>query len=227
MDNCSIYIISCTKNNKVEFSKSPLGESITKHKQIGNISDSIIYFNNTKGLSENYNDAIRKIKTDNPILIFCHDDVYLLDIFLKEKLIKAFKEYDVVGVAGSSYLSLKNERIAWHISPKNTWSGYVEHPYDKDQQYMSYFGPTPKRVAVIDGLFIAVKLNTLIDNNIKFQEEFKFDGYDTSFCLECLKKDLNIGVVNIHTQHLSHGEGIKNNDYIIISNILKEKYHKK
>ena len=220
-----IIIISCTQKSMEDFMSEPLGQSWKKHPDI---DDGIIYDNNTKGLSECYNNAIDKIN-ENAILLFCHDDLFLLDLFLKEKLEKAFETYDVVGVAGSSYFSLKNERVAWHISPKESWSGFVEHPYTNGvdgQTYMTYFGPTPKQVAIIDGLFIAVKFQTLIDNNISFQEEFTFDGYDTSFCLECLKKNLKIGVTNIHTYHLSHGEGIRDDKYIEVSNMLRKKYGK-
>lgn len=230
-----IIIISCTQKNKEEFKHTPLGKSIEKQHKLDNIFDSIIFTENKKGMSECYNSGMKEImssndKIDDIIVIFCHDDLYLLDVFLKEKLEKSFETFDVVGVAGSSSFSLKNERVAWHFSPKESWSGFVEHPYQNggsEQTYMTYFGPVPKKVAIVDGLFIAVKLKSLIDNDVRFNEIFKFHGYDTAFCLECLKKNLKIGVAGIHTCHLSHGEGIRNDSYVEMSNLLREQYREK
>jgi len=223
-----IAVVSCTqKKTKEEFdTKTPLGKSIQKLLKLGEIDYYTPFLDNKKGLSECYNLGIEKYK-DCDTILFCHDDLFLLDIFLREKLEKAFKSYDVVGVAGSSSFSLKNERISWHISPKESWSGFVEHPYIngvEGQTYMTYFGPVPKSVAVLDGLLICCKVKPLIDNNIRFQEQYKFHLYDTSFCLECLKKDLKLGVIGIHVQHNSHGLGLNSDEYIQGEQILKQQY---
>ena len=229
-----IIIVSCTKKKTLKgfIDDTPLGKSWKKNPDIWN---GLPYLDNKLGLSECYNKSIEKIDIesghdDDVVLAFCHDDLYLTDLFLKEKLEKAFETYDVVGVAGSSSFSLKNERVAWHFSPKESWAGFVEHPCQNggsEQTYMSYFGRVPSQVVVIDGLFIAVKLQTLIANNIRFQEQYKFHLYDTAFCLECLKKDLKIGVVGIHTCHLSHGLGLNSEEYIQGEKLLKEQYGEK
>jgi len=235
-----IIPISCTQQKTLkDFRENTcLGQSIEKHDAIGNVCDiNKIFLDNKRGLSECYNEAIEDIFGDvkvghvpeDSILLFCHDDLYISDIFLKEKLLKAMETYDVVGVAGSSDFSLNRERIGWHISPKSSWAGFVEHPYTNGvdgQTYMSYFGPTPKDVAVIDGLIICVKLKSLIDNNIRFQEQYKFHLYDTAFCLECLKKQLKIGVINLHVYHLSHGLGLNSEEYLEGEKILRKQYSK-
>ena len=236
-----IIPISCTQQLTLKefYDNTCLGQSIIKHRKVGNICGAEkIFLDNKKGLSECYNEAIEimieSVKAgaipEDSILMFVHDDLYISDIFLKEKLEKAMETYDVVGVAGSSDFSLNRERIGWHISPKESWAGFVEHPYTNsvdDQTYMSYFGPTPKNVAVIDGLIICVKLKSLIDNNIRFQEQYKFHLYDTAFCLECLKKQLKIGVINLHVYHLSHGLGLNSEEYLEGEKLLRKQYGSK
>ena len=95
-----LIAVSCTmeKDEKTFFDNFPLGKSVKKNTDI---YESIIFFDNKKGLSECYNEAIEKAKQDkmleDSVLLFCHDDLSLGDIFLKEKLEKAFETFDVVG----------------------------------------------------------------------------------------------------------------------------------
>ena len=201
----------------------PIVASAEKHSFILELLE-----HNRRGLSTIYNEAIdREQKAgDFDALVLVHDDVYLTDVFWKEKLEKGFENYDIIGLAGTSYLSLKNMNlttpIAWHNSPKDRWVGSVEHQTpNKDSFQWTHFGPAPAPALTIDGLFIAVNLKTIED--VRFDEDFAFHFYDLCFCLDAYKKQKNVGVANIHTTHMSRGEGILNKEY----NDLQAKFIKK
>ncbi len=154
----------------------------------------------------------------------------MTDIFLKEKLKIAFKSFDIVGVAGSTVINLNSEKIGWHLTYRENLSGSVEHVVnDKDkysQTFWTYFGPTPKEVVVIDGLFMGIKYKSIEKNHLRFDEQFTFDLYDIDFCLNALKFNLKIGTSNIHLTHLSQGQGINEKKYLKSKILLKKKYVK-
>lgn len=202
-------IVSCTSSNESDFKNLPLGKSISRlSKAIDFTTD--IFYENTAGLSTRYNEAIDKHKDSVDALVFVHDDVFISDVFLDEKLEQGFKTYGILGVAGSSRFLL-NEPIVWHNSPKDTWSGSVEHPMvnkgatgsTAQTYYWSSFGPAPKTCAVIDGLFIAADLKQI--GKVRFQPEFDFHFYDLAFCMEAYFEKVKVGTSNIHLTHMSHG----------------------
>ena len=235
----NLTLVSCSKKSKKDIINTPIYKSYKKLNKINAIDDKIIFTSNKKGLPLVYNQA-RKIITSNiknnlykkedEYIIFVHDDVYITDIFIKEKLQKAFEKFDIVGVAGSVIINLGLERIGWHLASKEYLSGSVEHVVNNKQEdsptFWTYFGPTPKKVSVIDGVFIAVKYKSIIDKNVKFDEQFTFDLYDIDFCISAIKSNLEIGTSNIHLTHLSQGEGINENRYIKAENLLRKKYAK-
>lgn len=210
-------IASCTKQSPSKTFPSenpfPLMESFKKLDKIYHIvKDNIeigyrVEFENKEGLSKMYNIFIEDaIKQGYDRIIFAHDDVCILDMFMCEKLEEAFKTYDVIGLAGSVKFGLKSP-VCWHNSPREGWSGAVEHPAvngDPDSGWNTVgYGPSPRRVAVIDGLFIAVNLKKL--GNVRFREKFLFHFYDIGFSLDCNTAGLKVGVTNIHVSHNSHG----------------------
>jgi len=167
--------------------------------------------NNTKGLAEIYNQYIHKDYKDYT-LVMAHDDLYIDDLRLEEKVNKALKVYDVVGLAGTiGPLNIKPPAL-WHImgGPRENYRGSVAHFKEKGntkQLFSTSFGLTPDRVLLIDGLFMAVKVQTLLDNNIRFDETnpARFHFYDLDFCLQCNKAKLKIGVWPIWCVHASPG----------------------
>jgi len=222
-------IISCTKSNREEFfNKTPLGISIEKLSYLNSkIFTYDIEFNNTKGISEIYNKAI--INSLNDYLIFTHDDIYLNDMFMFEKLEEGFQKYDIIGVAGSSNFDIKREPICWHNSPRESYSGGCFHPkVDKtgniNDIYWTEFGQFNKKCICLDGLFIAVNLKKIKEYNVLFDERLTFDFYDLDFTLQCTLKNLRVGTIPISITHMSHGAGIKKDSYIKMQEIFKQKY---
>ena len=138
--------------------------------------------------------------------MFVHDDVEIHSVDLKQRLNKAIEKYDIVGVAGSSSHSLKSP-VLWHNSPREQWSGAVEHPVveDGDTYSTNYFGEYPKQVITLDGLFLAVNMEKALEHELSFDEQFDFHFYDLDFSVSASTKGMKCGTWNIPTTHYSHG----------------------
>ena len=181
--------------------------------------------NNTRGLSEIYNEAIEEaLKNNIEYLVLMHDDLLITDIYFQAKLNKVFNlGIDVVGLVGSQEFNpYKSEKIAWHLcSDKQKFVGALEHFHDTYFTY-NYYGPVPASVKVLDGVFFAINLKKI--GNVRFDEVFKFNFYDLSFCLNCNKNNIKLGVTNIHGTHLSSGAGLNTSQYLIDQELFKKKY---
>jgi hypothetical protein len=174
-----------------------------------NIWGSAFITNNTRGLSEVYNEAINAkeyVRTyyDNDILLFCHDDLIIEDQYLEEKLENALTMFDVVGVAGTRSYQLGHPNV-WHKCPKEHMVGVVNHDID-GKYYSTYFGPSPSPALIIDGIFIAVKVKTFRDNpTLRFHNDLTFHFYDLYFSLKAYSLKLKVGVYPISVCHHSAG----------------------
>lgn len=242
----NLFIVSCTKENEKEFyNKTPLGRSIKKINLIDfdSIIDKYILYENTKGLSECYNEFLEFVysrwigKEENRYLqdplyaLFVHDDVYLNDMFFMEKLEEGFDTFDILGIAGSSDFSLNRIPVCWHNCLREEWSGGCFHPKEDksdnmNEIYFTDFGSYNKSVAVIDGVFMAVNLSSLYRKKIFFDKQFTFDFYDLDFCLNCLTNNLKIGISPIILTHMSHGVGIRSERYKLLQDKFIEKWKK-
>ena len=105
-----IEIVSATRLSQNDFySKSALGISLQRLRFDRRLVPRIT-FNNQCGLPTVYNNRI--ISADsNDALIFIHDDVWIDDYFLSERVIEGLQEYDVIGVAGNRRRSEKSTSL--------------------------------------------------------------------------------------------------------------------
>lgn len=159
-------------------------------------------WNNTKGLSEVYNSFITEKYKDH-IMVFVHDDVYLDDRLVLEKLHAAHEVYDIVGLAGCKDPVVKSPPL-WHVmAPKENLRGFVSHELPQGIS-MANFGPTRTSVDLIDGLFMSVDVSKLLESGVRFDEEFTFHFYDLAFCLRA--KEHTIGVWDIFVRHEGTGQ---------------------
>jgi hypothetical protein len=183
-----------------------LGPTIGSHLDSGNIDDHRIIDNNTDGLCKVYNRFFCD-KWKNYIVVFVHDDVEINAVDLKSKLNQAIEKFDIIGVAGSSYHSLR-QPVLWHNSPRDAWSGAVEHPIAKGSEIFAtnHFGQYPKKVLTLDGLLIAVNMEKALEVGLKFDEQFDFHFYDLDFSVTANQLGLSCGTWNISTTHYSHGD---------------------
>jgi len=202
-----ITIVICTRKSKDEWLETKFADFVsgTSH---------VIFYENTKGLSERYNEVLdyKCAQNDDNIFIMMHDDITInmesddWNIF-EENLSKLEKileesEFDIMGLAGTSSWTLKSPAV-WHNSDKSKWSGLVRHSH-QGKEWDTNFGPIGKRCIIVDGLFIAAKVKVFKD--VKFDPQFTFHHYDMDFCLSAHQKGYTIGTVPIDVTHYSVGD---------------------
>jgi len=204
-----LHIVSCTRaKTKEEFEKRPLSKSLNKLNQLytsEQLTSTIIY-DNTKGLSSQYNKFLSK-EYENCIIVFCHDDLIIDTLYLFEHLNKS--PYTVTGLAGANkFKEGSNTPPAWHLmtDPKN-YVGEVKHIRDHSI-FTTVFGPTTGSAKIIDGLFIAVNVSKILQTNARFNKSYDFHHYDLAFCIECLKESVSIGVMPINVIHYGLGDSM-------------------
>ncbi len=203
----SLEVVSATRLSEDEFwTNSALGQSLTCFGHDRCFVTRISY-ENKRGLPEIYNESILEPQ-DHDILLFVHDDAWLSDYFLVDRLLDSLDAFDVVGVAGNRRRS--PEQIAWFSTGNNltpdfgNLSGVVGHgkgPFESAK----YFGDAPAECELLDGVFIAAKKRTLRDNGVLFDPRFRFHFYDMDFCRTARLKNLRLGTSRITLTHQSGG----------------------
>ncbi len=184
----------------------------------------VYYTNNKKPLPYVYNEAINAAYSDMvDCLILVHDDVILEEDPIP-KLEKLFDDYDLIGVAGTTKAELKPPAL-WHLMGGGfgggNLRGQIYHINGKGNPELTTFGPSPHRVIMIDGVFMA--LNRKVIETMLFDEKCPsgFHFYDLIFSLECHKQWLKVGVGDIQMTHKSHGlksfteEWLKGQEYFL------------
>ena len=222
-----IVTVICTLSKTIEdFEKKPIFPSLEKLNRIYKPEEFTfeIVKENKRGLSEVYNSFINNDLYKNSILLFVHDDVELLDPFLVEKLNNS--PYIVTGLAGTKVCNLDEEHLAWHLcSKKENYVGEVMH-CSNNNYWTTVFGPTKQRTLIIDGLFISINVEKIKNTQARFNENFKFHHYDMSFCLECNKNKVSVGVLPIHVVHHGLGDSMLSSEWKESNEIFKKEYRK-
>lgn len=206
--NPKLVIVSCTRKQKEEANTLPLYRAFNDGLNNPNTKLDIIW-ENTEGMPTVYNRKIQEyINTEVEFLVCVHDDVYIDDLKIYEKLstAKLKLNYDIIGLAGGLNPRI-NEIGLWHLmTERNQQRGEVAHPAGNNNQTMTTaFGPTPARVAIADGLFLALHLPSINKTDWKFNENYMFHHYDIASCIDANRKGLRIGVYPIHVVHSSPG----------------------
>ena len=163
--------------------------------------------NNTEPLPKIYNKAIDfAIEENFDAIVLCHDDV-IIESDLTYKLPSIMQDFDVVGVAGTTECKLQ-EPALWHIMGGGFGGGKlhgaVAHGDEKNRS-MTSFGPYPKRVLLLDGVFLCIKKEAF--TKVRFDEANPagFHFYDLDYSLSCHREKLKLGVVDIMITHASPG----------------------
>jgi GT2 family glycosyltransferase len=129
---------------------------------------------------------------------------------LPERLAEALKCFDVVGVAGnrrrfprqSSWIFI-DARLTWD-TPENL-SGSVAH-VKGPLVAVSYYGESPAAVRLLDGVFLAARVERLRRAGVRFDPRFRFHFYDLDFSRSCEQAGLTLGTWPIAITHASVGQ---------------------
>jgi GT2 family glycosyltransferase len=203
-----IEIVSATRLSEDDFQKkSALGISLQRLSQDPRLVARVT-FENRRGLPDVFNTRILA-QEDHDILIFVHDDVWIDDYFLVDRVIDGLKTYDVIGVAGNR--RRVRDQPAWVViddkytlDNETNLSGCVAHgkyPFGA----VSVFGATPADCELLDGVFLAARKSTLVSNEVLFDPRFDFHFYDMDFCRSAKEKGLRLGTWPICLTHQSGG----------------------
>lgn len=208
-DHQSICFVSATRLSERDFwCKSLLGRSLRPRLNQSTVKCRIA-FDNTRGLPEVYNEAILNESSD--ILVFLHDDLWLEDAQLIQKIRSGLKANDVIGVAGN--IRRVKKQPAWLFVrggngqldlDRHFLSGSIKHGAP-GKYSLSSFGPAPLKCELMDGVFLAVQRRVLVDSCVRFDEQFKFDFYDLDFCRSARKVGLSLSTWPIDLIHQSSG----------------------
>ncbi|MEP7157300.1 MAG: glycosyltransferase [Betaproteobacteria bacterium] len=203
-----VEIVSATRLSEEEFwERSALGQSLACFAHDPCFATRIS-FENKRGLPELYNESIRA-SAAHDILVFVHDDVWLNDYFLVDRLVESFHAFDVIGVAGNRRRSPR--QTAWFSAGNDltpdfgNLSGLVGHGQGP-LEGAKYFGYAPAACELLDGVFLAAKKSTLVKSNVLFDPRFRFHFYDMDFCRTARQNNLKLGTSRINLTHQSVGD---------------------
>lgn len=207
-----LLIVICTKaKTEQDFSKRPIYNSLKKQYESNTNILFQIFKNNTRGLSECYNEVLTDSANKHKTALFVHDDVVLDDIFLYEKLTNS--PYSITGLAGAKTFNKQSNKLAWHLaSDKSNYVGEVAH-YKDGRSWTTVFGPTTSRALIIDGLFISCKVEDIVSAGLEFDTSFGFHFYDIAFCLRANEKRVSCGVLPIKATHYGLGDSMLTSEW--------------
>jgi GT2 family glycosyltransferase len=203
-----IEIVSATRLSEDEFwDKSALGQSLQRLAFDDRILTRLRY-SNRLGLPEIYNAAIDK-RSDNDILVFVHDDIWIEDFFFADRLIAGLERYDVIGIAGNRR-RLPGQPAWPFVDRQFTWddkanlSGAVAHGREPFGS-VTHYGPAPADCELLDGVLLAAKKSVLLSSQTRFDTRFDFHFYDLDFCRTARQNGLRLGTWPISIGHQSGG----------------------
>lgn len=220
--------VSATATSAADFeTATPLGSSLRQLRPLfGDACRVDLAAENTEGLSAVYNRAIERARAAGAErVVLAHDDVRIDDGLILDKLDQAFRTFDIVGVAGARCLSANTRIIGWGVCPREFKAGWITHPvYDRQDQgyYVEYYGPAPMPCVVLDGVFLALRLDRVGPR--PFDERFTFDFYDLDFTLSQHLAGRNVGVWPLSLTHLSRGQGYKSERFSRLQEVFREKH---
>lgn len=219
-----VILVSMTKTSPLDFLSTPLGRTFSRVK---NLADTRITYHNTAGCSEVYNRFLIDEYADK-ILMFVHDDVYLEDYWVVQRVNDALLYYDVVGIVGQGYPFPATQ---WDVDGNEGviahWSkGTVAMGASPTESKLSFNAESPAECFALDGQFMAMNMEKVLESKVKFDNRFAFGFYDTDFCRTATQCGLKIGVWPIVATHVSSGRAFGTEMWFREMAIYKEKWDK-
>jgi GT2 family glycosyltransferase len=163
----------------------------------------LIRIADAKSLAEGYNRGARAARGEH--LLFVHDDVEILSPDLQERLQAHLEQFDVVGLAGTSWVM----HPIWFAAGPPFIHGQVAHPTGEGGFRVDIYSADSRvfePIEALDGLFMAMRREVAL--KIGF-DEVTYDGfhlYDLDFTYRVHLAGLKQAVVcDIHALHHSMG----------------------
>jgi GT2 family glycosyltransferase len=204
----TMEIVSATRLTEEAFwEQAPLGRSLRRLSHETRLVPRIA-FGNRRGLPEVYNERIAAADRHD-LLVFVHDDVWIEDFFLADRIIEGLAAYDVIGVAGNRRRVRNQPAWPWidddfTYDDRRNLSGSVAHGADPFGS-VSFFGAAPAPCELLDGVFLAANKPRLVARGVRFDPRFDFHFYDMDFCRSAREKGLRLGTWPISLTHRSTG----------------------
>lgn len=171
MPSTSFIVCSITPS-KLEAVRCNIAERMAGHDW------ELIAITDAKSLCEAYNRGARRARGD--VVVFCHDDIEILDEEFASRLAAALEGADVVGVWGTTRVT--GPAVAWSGRPHvHGWVTHLAGAAGFLPSICSLAPPQVDRAEAIDGLFMAMHRRVL--DRVTFDAE-RFDGfhfYDLDF----------------------------------------------
>lgn len=155
----------------------------------------LIHIGDARSLAEGYNRGLAQSRGE--FVVFCHDDIELLQDDAIARLLAGLQRYDVLGVAGTTRLRDSH----WISAGTPHIHGQVVQPDGAGAWILNLFCRHPvtteaEPVQAVDGLFIAVRRS--VAEAVRFDAE-RFDGfhlYDLDFSFRAHLAGYRVGVAH-------------------------------
>jgi len=205
-----IEIVSATRLSKKEFfAKSALGQSLARLAPNPRLFVAVT-FSNKRALPDVYN--ARLVAPDGQeIVVFMHDDVWIDDYYLFERVLEGLATYDVIGIVGNRR-RVPGQASWCFINDKQVWdqranfSGFIAHGARPSGKVTRYGDHVSAECELLDGVFLAARRATLVERGVRFDPQFDFNFYDMDFCRTARKAGLRLGTWPICITHQSGGD---------------------
>ena len=204
-----VWVVSATRMNEETFwHEAALGRSLKRHMQQDKRLVPVVAYENIRGLSQIFNDAI-EAAPDNALLILIHDDVWLDENTLVQKVSQGLEQYDVIGVAGN--VRIQPGQTGWCFADATFNFDDTTYLRGAISHGQHAFGPTSNYGKVsgacqlVDGVFLAAHKQALLQSSVRFDTQFDFHFYDMDFCRTANQVGLKLGVWPVQITHQSEG----------------------
>ena len=193
--------------------------------------DVSVFFENTVGLSERYNSILDdKDNEKYDYICFIHDDLWINDVFILDKIDKCSSSFDLIGTCGGKGWVPQKETskpMIWTTSSKDAgMSGFMIHSakseilgkdkklgIDGRMMFATSYGMSPSRVLTIDGNFICFTKKA-ISAHLRFDTDFRFHFYDIDVSFRAYAKGLTTGTAPICVTHDSLGLSVSQPEFM-------------
>lgn len=211
-----LLVVTATRVASKNFYRdTALGRSVQELRKSGLTVRVLAKCDNREPLAKIYNSAMCDEFADHTV-VFAHDDIAIHDWHIGSHLALALQQYDIVGLAGSR--ELLPGQPGWAFPEKvGQWAsttqllGCIGHDTRMNVNakrkvvMLSRYGKPSGTASLLDGVFLAARMETLLRSEIRFDPQLAFHFYDLDFCRNALNRGLKPGVWPLAVTHYSGG----------------------